>query len=267
MPHDDNARPEAGQLKQCQQCGKSFKPRTNSKGIFCSQECKADFRFPGRPSRITGERSDCPVFIYSLTDPFTGNVRYIGQSTHPKERLAAHCNEKSCCHRANWIKSVIRRGKRPLMEILEEIAPDADWQAAERWWIAHGRERGWPLTNGTDGGDGVPGLSPEIRQRIVAASTGRIPGPETRAKIGRSSRGRKHTDDHKKRMSLIMKDRVITWGDKLSRASRKLSDDQVREVRTLLASNMKSGKVAKKMGVHRDTITNIKFGRFYNDVT
>lgn len=50
--------------------------------------------------------SGSPVYIYGLTDPITEEIRYIGKSIRPTERLSNHCNEKSNCHRSNWIQSL-----------------------------------------------------------------------------------------------------------------------------------------------------------------
>lgn len=106
-------------------------------------------------------------YIYGLIDPVTEQVRYVGKSQRPRERLANHLNERKPCHRTNWLQSLKRQGLRPKLVILAEVYPIAPWQPAEQAWIQYAREQGWPLTNSTDGGDGVPGLSGESKERML----------------------------------------------------------------------------------------------------
>src|SRR5438874_480843 len=95
----------------CKQCGKAFRPRTNSKGEFCSRDCKATFRYSGHIAKYRST-SGSPVFIYALVDPVTRFVRYVGKSEEPQERTTVHCNDKSRTHRANWIRSILAKGIR-----------------------------------------------------------------------------------------------------------------------------------------------------------
>lgn len=221
------------------------------------------------PGHIFGGENDCGrttevgIYIYGLIDPVTNRIRYIGKSTRPRGRLSDHCNERSPCHRTHWIQSLLAQGKRPLLIVLERLAADADWQAVERQWIAFGREQGWPLVNGTDGGDGVCGLSPEARERIATAWIGRRHRAESLAKIGRASRGRRHTAEHKARMSQKMQGREITPTHRrnLSLAVQKISDEQVAEIRERLAAGELIKDLAAEFGVCADTISDVKHRR------
>jgi hypothetical protein len=51
------------------------------------------------------------------------------------------------------VQSLIRQGKCPRLEILEEVNSD-NWVEAEKKWIAFYRENSHNLTNFTDGGQG-----------------------------------------------------------------------------------------------------------------
>jgi GIY-YIG catalytic domain-containing protein len=206
------------------------------------------------------------IFIYGLIDPFTDEVRYIGKSIRPKERLRDHCNDHSDCHRTHWIQSVRARGKRPRLVILEELSTDMDWQIVEQRWIAQARAAGWPLTNGTDGGDGVPNLCPEAKAKMIKAWKGRKHRPESLAKMAAASRGQRKSEASKQIMREKMRGRVITWADKVSKGVRKLSDDQVREIRAALAAGEKQYVLAGRYSVDKGTISNIKRGLFYTDV-
>ena len=100
---------------------------------------------PGRPSEL--------AYIYALTDPDTGEVRYIGKANSPKKRYLQHCSpggDRGNTHRHTWLRSLAAKGKRPGVMILEACLT-RDWREAEVEWIASGI--GTRLTNGTPGGD------------------------------------------------------------------------------------------------------------------
>jgi DNA-binding CsgD family transcriptional regulator len=206
-----------------------------------------------------------PIFIYALLDPFTEQIRYIGKSVRPKSRLLNHCNDPAVTWRTNWIKSVMAQGRTPMIQILEKLAHADDWQEVERRWIAYGREQGWPLTNCTDGGDGVPNLPPDIRERMRLTWLGRKHRPESLERIGTASRGRHHTDEHKARMSALMSARTFSaeHRSRISAGLVKLSPSQVGEVHSLIADGVPQREIARRLGVHQGTISNVKRGIYY----
>lgn len=206
------------------------------------------------------------IYIYCLIDPFTNHIRYIGKAERPNDRLSKHCCDQSITYRTNWIKSLITKGERPILAILDVLSDSDDWQKAEIEWIAKGRALGWPLTNCTDGGDGVVNLPPEIRERMTLAVRGRKASPETLIRIGNASRGRKHSEESKAYMRKIMLNRQFTpeWKDKLVIAVRKFDQDRINTVLGLLAFNIKVKDIAYILNVHRTTISKIKLGTYHN---
>lgn len=206
------------------------------------------------------------IYIYALIDPFTKEIRYIGKSIRPKDRLTNQCNEHSKTWRSNWIQSVLKRGKRPQISILQSLENNEDWQEAEKEWIKKGKEMGWKLTNGTDGGDGLVNPSEEVRQKIIKTWTGRKHSEETKRLIGEKSKGRKHSEESKKHMSKLMKGRKITWGNKLKIANSKLNDKQIDEIRALLKDKVSQYVIADMFNVHQGTISNIKNKKCYEHI-
>jgi hypothetical protein len=135
------------------------------------------------------------TFIYGLIDPRTEYVRYVGKANKPKVRLSLHLlpsQLKNKNHRTNWLRNILDSGNKPLLVILEEVKY-GEWQNAEKKWIAHYRNlpNYPPLTNSTDGGDGVEGYvyTEEDRKKRSIAHTGIKMPLGTGKKISDANRG------------------------------------------------------------------------------
>lgn len=118
------------------------------------------------------------TFIYALCDPGTKQVRYVGKADNPQKRLKRHMGgyEPRPTHKSNWVKSLKKLKKKPIVMILEEVQKGL-WQEAEKRWIDHYRKQGANLTNMVDGGIGgntTPVFSKEERQRRSEQSSKRM---------------------------------------------------------------------------------------------
>lgn len=198
-------------------------------------------------------------YLYGLYDPLTGDLKYIGISVRPKERLVNHCNESSHSPKSIWIKSIMDKGYRPYLYIFEKIRVGDDWAAIEMAYIRFAIAIGVDLTNSTDGGEGVLNLRGEPKKRMLNTWPGRKHSQDSIIKIGIASKGRVHDESWRKNMSVKMKGRQIEWKDKLMKP-KKLSADQVEEIRRLLNKGIMQKDVAKIFKVHRSTIQNITKG-------
>ena len=94
------------------------------------------------------------IYIYSLKDPETNEIRYVGKTTDINTRLKTHITRSrhNKYHSARWVQSVLKRGLRPIIELVEECTEE-NWVEREKYWIAYYRER-FDLTNVLDGGEG-----------------------------------------------------------------------------------------------------------------
>jgi predicted XRE-type DNA-binding protein len=209
------------------------------------------------------------IYIYALVDPFTDQIRYIGKSVRPQERLTNHCNDTSKTWRTNWIQSVLAKGNKPKLLILETLENNAEWQSVEKEWIAKGRSLGWSLTNCTDGGDGLVNPPEEVRQKMRQTWTGRKHKPESLIKIGLASKGRIHSKESKDAVRQKLIGRVFTpeWKQKISQGVSKLKDSQVKKIKQMLSEGISQYTIADQFGVHQGTISNIKRGKCYKHVT
>lgn len=96
------------------------------------------------------------IYIYTLKDPFTHEIRYVGKTKSKlNRRLNQHCskqNLKNKSHNVNWIKSILSRNSKPIIEELDFIK-ESEWEFFEQYWIEQFLQWGFNLTNLTKGGE------------------------------------------------------------------------------------------------------------------
>lgn len=211
----------------------------------------------------------CCNYIYALIDPRNDEVRYVGKACRPKERLMNQRNERANTHRCHWLMSLSEIGLKPIQIILETVPVDRNWQEREMYWISHYRQLGVPLTNGTDGGDGVLNICPEAKAKMIKTWLGRKHKPESLIKIGLASRGRTHDDNWRAAMSNRMKGRIFSPEHRvrLSLGVSKLNSEQVKEIKVLLSQKVPQRTIAKIFRVHQGTISNLNRGKCYSNIS
>lgn len=86
--------------------------------------------------------------IYVLKCPDTKEVRYVGKSNNPEQRLKAHNNKARDIgtYKRNWINKLRVDGKKPIFEIIEEV-DIAIWKEKEKYWINYYLAQGAKLVN------------------------------------------------------------------------------------------------------------------------
>lgn len=140
--------------------------------------------------------------IYVLCDPDTGEIRYVGKTTHTlSQRLRGHLTKAASgdkAYRNCWIRSL---SKRPTI-VGVDIVDDVDGASAEVAAIARYRAAGCRLVNLTDGGEGTPGVvrSPEYREKQRVSQSGKKLSAKTKEKICISSTGRSHSHDAREKI-------------------------------------------------------------------
>lgn len=98
------------------------------------------------------------TYIYALIDPRDKTKYYIGKTIQhpPQKRLRQHLLKPATDNLAEWVDELKQVGITPEMDVLESVPPDADWRAAEIYWIRYGLAQGWCLRNRASGGDNYP---------------------------------------------------------------------------------------------------------------
>jgi hypothetical protein len=152
--------------------------------LFCSDCDKAFEAMPHRARaeflrRRFEEHYGDQQFIYALNDPFTGARRYVGRATNPKARHQQHIQharkwspEQSqeiaatfLAHRPEaaerihaskkWIVSLLEKGEKPQLEILETVNPPVRVSEREMRWISQSIKEGHDLHNAENSTEGL----------------------------------------------------------------------------------------------------------------
>ena len=189
-------------------------------------------------------------YIYTLIDPLTGRIRYVGKTQYLNTRYRNHCNASKFenTHKGHWINKLIRSNLQPIMEIIETVSNSNEATKREIFWIAKFRQMKYPLTNGTEGGDGMTNPTEETRRKLSKSLTGRKRAPfskEWKEKIGRANRGKKHPP------------RSTEWSNRIRVALIKRCKNNPKELERLrkMAGNWKGRKHSKetriKIGLSR----------------
>ena len=160
-----------------------------------------------------------PNYIYALHCPIAKTVRYIGKTNDPEYRLASHLTSaksgKYSHYTAKWLRKILAAGERPTMEILETLDDSESWEDYERFYIEHGAEFGWKLTNTNPGGEGGGFVREEDKERWAAAIKAAYT-PEVRAHM---SARLKEALDNPRTKELQRTNMQNRWADPEYRAS------------------------------------------------
>lgn len=97
------------------------------------------------------------TYIYTLENPVSNEIRYVGKTNNPERRLHYHwtVGYKSNNKLGNWLKSLKKIKIKPIMIIIDET--NENWEILEQYWISQFKTWGFKLVNSTDGGEGAYG--------------------------------------------------------------------------------------------------------------
>ncbi len=156
------------------------------------------------------------TFIYTLLDPRTGEIRYVGKADNPKKRLVGHLRQckRGGSHRAHWLRLLLAEGFNPSLEVIDEVL-QSEWAAVECAYVIFYKEQGCDLVNSTPGGEGFgTGANhplfgrprpPEVRAKLSAANKGKRLSPEVRAKLMAAHKGKVFSPERCANMSAAQK--------------------------------------------------------------
>jgi hypothetical protein len=148
------------------------------------------------------------VYIYGLHEEGSEEIRYVGQTKHPRERLNNHISGGEGIDsnpKRQWLTDCISRNAQVHMEILETCASDIAVER-EQHWIDYYGEKGHALTNKAK-------ASPARawRKRCADVSTSRD-GATTTIKVGGGAR------KYLRIISALTDESIIDIMDRLTKA-------------------------------------------------
>lgn len=188
------------------------------------------------------------TYIYSLVDPRTNKIRYVGKTNHLSIRYSAHITCFSgFSHRVNWLRQLHTLNLKPIMNIIEECG-ESNWQEREQYWIRYYRELGYDLVNTTNGGEGQCGNKSWLGKKHKDSS---------KLKMSVAAKGSKrhiqpHSEETKELLQLI---------GRTVRHTALLREEDVREIRYRINNKEKLADIAKDYGVSYTAIHDIKSRR------
>ena len=142
------------------------------------------------------------TFIYSLSDPNTNEIRYVGKSDNPNLRLIEHIRKckYSNTHKNTWIRLLLNKNLKPIFEILDTVNIN-DCGFWENYWIDATKTWGFELTNIAKGGVGG-NLGLVVNKKISQALTNRTYSNETIEKMRIGAKNRQISEEGRKSLSI-----------------------------------------------------------------
>ena len=198
-------------------------------------------------------------YIYTLNCPETNTVRYVGKSFSLTKRIYKHLNVKSSerTKRANWIKSLAKRGKLPIIEIIDDC-DEFNWSKKEKDYIKLYKACGANLLNMTIGGEsGALNFNHE---------------DDTRKRISEKMKALKKEDAHNKNVSNSIKNKWRTdteYRDLQTKNNMKKISNMTAEHRKKageMKSKMAKMPISEKIELCNNIRTQINMGRKRVDV-
>jgi hypothetical protein len=117
-------------------------------------------------------------YIYSLSDPITNEIRYIGQTDNINRRFNGHLsssinknNKQYNTHKCSWIRKLITNNLKPIISIIEVVDTLIESNIRENYYIEKLTNEGVKLTN-SHGGD-VTEFSTETKDKMSVAKKGK----------------------------------------------------------------------------------------------
>lgn len=225
------------------------------------------------------------VTVYGLASSLDDVIRYVGQTsvsleTRRKWHISWTLKERDKSRRTAWIKSVLNGGHDLKISAIEV---DAVLDEAEIRWIAYYRNLGHELVNLTNGGDGGIGIpkTEEHKAKIAAAHKGsKKPWTSVRNRLGKGKPGHPSTPETNLKISiattgkpkrgLAERNKQRVWTSEMrakssaSRSqSRKLADDDVLTILRKLEQGYKTTAIAEMFQVSNSMVYKIKQRKVY----
>lgn len=198
------------------------------------------------------------IYIYTLADPRTGEIRYIGKTNNLTTRYRHHLNKRRYTHAGNWIYSLSTQNLYPIIEQLDVVDREY-WRETEKYWISQFKTWGFKLTNFHEGGEGNGG-GHKLKH---VTQLGRKASLETRIKQSLSQKARDHSYKQGRKISEQAKLNRLGIFAGENNGSAKLTNQQVIVIRERLVNKEQGYVLANVYNVSQSAISAIKNKRTF----
>ncbi len=201
------------------------------------------------------------VYIYTLSDPCTGEIKYIGKTINElKIRLYGHMHEskKSNTHKSNWIKSLLSKNLKPTIEILD-IVNDDDWEFWEQYWIEQLKYWGINLTNCMDGGKGIS--SEFMKKNNPMFNLNTVEKMRNSMKGNQHAKGFKHSIETRMKVGKKVKERYKNNPMTEEHKNKIANSNSKTKANPIYQYNI-DGSLIKKYESVRSAVAELKFSRY-----
>ena len=114
--------------------------------------------------------------VYTLTNPLTEDIRYVGMTRYPRTRLLHHMKRPTTrSGKRAWVMQLAERHQVPIMTIVETvIGTEAEALQREQAWITRLMGEGAPLLNWQADGDEIADAGQRTRRRTSQGQSGTL---------------------------------------------------------------------------------------------
>jgi len=185
--------------------------------------------------------------IYTLLEPDTKEVRYVGKAVDLYTRIRNHYKPSRLInktHKNNWINKLLNNGKYFIVLVVEECESEESLNEAEIKWIKYYKDLGCDLTNGTSGGDGGK-MSPESIEKMRQSKIGKKLSEDHKLKISEGNKGRIVTEEVKEKLREARKKYVVSDETKQKMSEAKKGKTSWNKGKTPSLENKEKQKLAR----------------------
>lgn len=214
-------------------------------------------------------------YLYKITNIITTKV-YIGQTTNPKNRWAAHkyasnYSKNKDQYNYHLYKSMRKYGiENFIFEIINQVETLEKINFLEKNNIKEfnsaNRNFGYNISKG---GNGLNTMSDETKKKLSQIHTGKKLSVKTKKKLSEINIGKKASEQTIKKMSqsMIGKNKGINNGMYGKRGARgKITIEQAKEIRQeYKLGNISMAKLGKKYNLSKRAILNIIHNKSYRE--
>lgn len=109
-------------------------------------------------------------YIYTLSDPTSKEIKYIGKTKNLKDRLSRHMNPSNLKNtwtaKSKWLKYLKNNNLKPMMEVLD-TGDENDIDDLEIYWISQFKTWNFKLKNETEGGQIPTPKGSKLKKRHI----------------------------------------------------------------------------------------------------